>query len=143
MGGRTRRVRSYALGRLRLRGQWQAWGHRLVPASRRRRRSEPVGSNASVQALRVSLSRESPSEWCNHQPFTSQLVYLARPRGIVSPRVPVCKSTEDLVYAVRRNARARETLERSAALTRSAAAARRDISGERSPRDDHRLEDHR
>lgn len=92
VGGRTRRVRSYALGRLRLQGQRQAWGHGLVPASRRRR------SNQSVQTRRFKRWRESlPSrlpEWC-HLPFTWHLVprssrvtsrnVVRRSAGLVTP----------------------------------------------------------
>lgn len=55
VGGRIRRVGSYALGRLRLQGQSQAWGLRTVPASRWRWRS-----NQSVQTRRKRRVRFEP-----------------------------------------------------------------------------------
>lgn len=60
VGGRIRRVGSYALGRLRLQGQRQAWGLRTVPASRWRWRS-----NQSVQTRRKRRVRfeHPPGVW--------------------------------------------------------------------------------
>lgn len=121
MGGWTRRVRSYALGRLRLQGQKQAWGHSLVPASRRRRSNQSVQTRRSKRC--ASLERHL---------LSGVIVICFAPH-----RLPLVLAYH-LAYVIRanrrawlpcgwRNARARETLKSARRGVRN--RGRREISG--------------
>jgi len=124
VGGWTRRVRSYALGRLRLQGQRQAWGPSLVPASRRRRSSQSVQTRRFKRCASLERHLLSGVIVC----FTShRIVYLSSSRTCAS-LVTVC---------LWRNARARETLKRSA---RRGVRPREERNLRSNPRDDHRLD---